>query len=141
MTQPPEHRPSTIMPSLEAKPRQLAGGLTPRNEAQLRAMHREANTDELSPSLQVKFQQCAAALTRDEATELRLLSRLVSGGTTDTVGHAIALYEGDPGNKGRPRPGVPANAAGGDPANVVTGTLNNLAMLIAPLAGFITRPL
>lgn len=139
MTRQPEHGASTMLPSLEAKLRQLAGELTPEDEAQLRAMGMMASADELSQSMQVKFRQCAAALTRDEATQLRLLSEFISGSTDDTAGFMIALYEGDPGNKGRSgQVGLPA---GGDPASILGGAAINLATLISPLIGFISRPL
>jgi hypothetical protein len=127
MTQQPEYGPSTMMPSLEAKLRQLVGELTPREESQLRAMDLDTGTDALSPSLRGKFQQCVAALTRDEAAQVSLLSRFVGGDTNDTVGYRIALYEGDPGKKGRPQSGIPADAAG---SSAISGPLFWLALVV-----------
>jgi hypothetical protein len=142
MAQQTENSPGAMMPSLEAKLRQLAAGLTPQDEAQLRALQQEASTGELSPSLQAKFQQCATELTPLEATQVRLLLQLArvgaaAGGEDDNVGYAAALYEGDFGNKGRPQPGTPANAVGRDPASIVTDTGYNLVTLLSPLGNWL----
>jgi hypothetical protein len=116
-----------MLPSLEAKLRQLMDGLTPDDSARLRAMQGRAGAGELSPSLRAMFERCASGLTPEEAHQIRFLSRLADAGAAgdgvDTAGHAVGLYVGDDGNKGRPQPGVPANAAGHDPAHVIPDVL------------------
>jgi hypothetical protein len=66
----------------------------------------------LSPALRAKVQEVGEGLTPDERAHLRLLLEEAGAAADDTAGYAVGLYVGDDGNKGRPRPGTPANATG-----------------------------
>jgi hypothetical protein len=113
-----------VTQTLESKARLIADELTPKEWARLAAMRPEEVAGALSPALRAKVQQVASELTEEEATQLRLLLEGIgTGAATETVGYAVAVYEGDAGNKGRPQPGTPANAAGRDPAHVIPDTL------------------
>jgi hypothetical protein len=55
------------------------------------------------------------------------LERQMAETVEDVQGYRVALYEGDPGNKGRPRGGVPPTAAGS--GDIVTPLLTLVTFL------------
>jgi hypothetical protein len=99
MTHQTENDPGAMTSSLHAKLQQLADGLTPEEQFQLRSIHAETTADELSPSLRVKLQRSAAAFTPEErAHARRLLQRAAAAAATgddaDTQGYRESLYDG-----------------------------------------------
>jgi hypothetical protein len=123
--------PVDVMQTLEAKAQALADTLSPAEWALLEAMPADEDAAELSPELRAKVEQFADGLTPEELARLHLLlDELGVEDAAAVAGYAVALYEGDAGNKGRPQPGTPANAAGRDPASVVSGTGHNLYTLL-----------
>ena len=95
--------------TLHAKLQQFADGLTPDEQAELRAMQTEPEdvTGMLSPSLEDKVRRAAEELAPEEEAELyRLLAPADEGAATgaddDARGYMKAVYEGPYGWKGRP---------------------------------------
>jgi hypothetical protein len=120
-----------VMETLQAKAQQIAGTLTPEDWSRLRSMRLEDIASALSSSTQAKAQQIAEGLTPDERAQIRLLlAEARADAAADTAGFRVALYEGDPGNKGRPQQIGPA-AGGGN----VSGSL--LVLGIVALGGIL----
>jgi hypothetical protein len=107
MRQQMQNNVDTISPSLEAKLRQFADGLTAEEQAQVRALQTNDVTGMLAPSLRDKAQQVADTLTPEEQAQVHLLVERtgVAAPATDEAdveGHRAAHYEDDDGWKGKP---------------------------------------
>jgi len=104
--------------SLASKLQQFVAGLTPEEEAQLRALQTENDLGALAPALRAKVERSAAGLTSEERAELRRLPAgvdrpVAAGERPDVRGHMAPLYDDGLGNKGRPQP-TEGTGGGGD---------------------------
>ena len=119
MSQQTDNSPGALAPSLRAKLEQFADGLTPDEQAEMRAMQGEPEdvTGMLSPSLEDKARRAVEELTPEEEAELYRLLAAAGAGASDGAdasveGYSNPLYDDGWGNKARPG-GVEAQGGGG----------------------------
>lgn len=123
--------------ALQTKLRQFADGLTPEEQAQLRAMRAESHTDELTPSLRDKLQRSADGLTPAEEGQLRLLMQRAGAGAppgeeADARGHMIA--------QDRLQPGPDGTGGGGDLGGLIPAPYKQIPGLFAAAVRSFTLP-
>ena len=114
-----EHNdPGAMMPSLRAKLRTFADGLTPEEAERLRGLPTEIERGEHVPALRAKLQRTVDGLTPEEQAQLHLLLQrcgedAAPGAAADVRGYMNPVYAGPFGWKGPPHLDPEFNNPGG----------------------------